>query len=115
MFAILSKGSGAVRIISGGMGAVDHEPVTLRLPATVTLLDRQGIRDRVQKALDRGAGVIELDLVDTRYMDSAVLGTLCQLAPQVQMRGAVLRLVNPSDEMRSLFALVRLEYLLDAA
>jgi anti-anti-sigma factor len=74
--------------------------------AELTAVTSQLFRKKVCAALN-GHTVVEIDLSQTTFMDSASLGALIAIRNSIRGRKGVLRLVNPTSSVRQFLDLVR--------
>ena len=65
-------------------------------------------RNQVHSALTEVHKFIDIDLCDTQYLDSAGLGALISLLKTVRSRNGGVRLLNPSQNVRTILSLTRL-------
>lgn len=71
-------------------------------------------RDEVQSALNGSPTVIEINLSQTRFMDSSGLGALFALYRATLLRkGVILRLLNPTQEILQLLELTQMHQLFE--
>lgn len=71
-------------------------------------------RDEVQAALGGSPTLIEINLSQTRFMDSSGLGALFALyRATAQRKGVVLRLLNPMPEIQQLLELTQMQQLFE--
>jgi anti-sigma B factor antagonist len=71
-------------------------------------------RDEVRSALSGSPSVIEINLSQTRFMDSSGLGALFALYRATAQRGGlVLRLLNPIPEIEQLLELTQMQQLFE--
>jgi anti-sigma B factor antagonist len=71
-------------------------------------------RDEVRAALNDSSSVIEINLSQTRFMDSSGLGALFALyRATAQNGGVVLRLLNPIPEIEQLLELTQMQQLFE--
>jgi anti-sigma B factor antagonist len=71
-------------------------------------------RDDVQAAMPSSLNVIEIDLSQTRFVDSCGLGALFALYKSAGHNGAVaLRLLNPTPPIQQLFELTQMHQLFE--
>jgi anti-sigma B factor antagonist len=71
-------------------------------------------RDEVRSALSGSPSVIEINLSQTRFMDSSGLGALFALyRATAQNGGLVLRLLNPIPEIEQLLELTQMQQLFE--
>ncbi len=86
---------------------------TVQCPTHLTAHSRAEFRDAALGALgelgDRPGGVLVIDLSATDKLDSAGLGTLVMLQLRAAERRHTVRLVDPSEEIRFLLLMTRLE------
>lgn len=66
------------------------------------------VRDSIKGALTDGHRMLDIDLSQTRFMDSSGLGALISLHKAMCARGGQVRLINPSPTCRQLLELTRL-------
>ena len=74
-------------------------------------------RDEVRAAMPRSTQMIEIDLSQTRFVDSSGLGALFALykAANNGHDGVILRLLNPKPAIQQLFELTQLHQLFEIA
>ena len=79
--------------------------------------DDRSFRDEVRAAMPTDPGMIEIDLSQTRFVDSSGLGALFALykAANNNHDGVTLRLVNPRPSIQQLFELTQLYQLFEIA
>jgi anti-anti-sigma factor len=78
--------------------------------AEITAVSSQAFVHDVKAALDDSTTVVEFDLAETRFMDSAGLGALFTIYRAAGERGEVtLRLVNTRPHIRQLLELTQME------
>jgi anti-sigma B factor antagonist len=71
-------------------------------------------RDEVRSALSDSSSLIEINLSQTRFMDSSGLGALFALYRATAERdGVVLRLLNPIPEIEQLLELTQMQQLFE--
>jgi anti-sigma B factor antagonist len=71
-------------------------------------------RDGIHSALCESPSVIEINLSQTRFMDSSGLGALFALyRTTAQRKGVVLRLLNPMPEIQQLLELTQMQQLFE--
>ena len=71
-------------------------------------------RDGIRSALSESPSVIEINLSQTRFMDSSGLGALFALYRTTAPRkGVVLRLLNPMPEIQQLLELTQMQQLFE--
>ena len=78
----------------------------------LTTHDRQELRRAVLEALDRGVRQFRIDFARVSSIDSSGLGALVSLAKHIREGRADLRLANLNRELRTLFALTKLDTIL---
>jgi anti-sigma B factor antagonist len=71
--------------------------------------NRRELQQAVMAAIDGGALEVIVDLERAGYVDSAGLGTLVMLAKRVRAHGGELRLTSLNEDVRTLFALTKLD------
>jgi anti-sigma B factor antagonist len=72
------------------------------------------LRDEFRSALNDSSSVIEINLSQTRFMDSSGLGVLYSLYRATAGRdGIVLRLLNPIPEIEQLLELTQMSQLFE--
>jgi anti-sigma B factor antagonist len=82
--------------------------------AELTAVNSARFRDEISALLPTAPGVIEIDLSNTRFMDSSGLGALFALYRALTQRnGSILRLVNPRPEIRQLLELTQMHQLFE--
>lgn len=80
----------------------------------LTAWNSSNFRDEIGAILPGSPSVIEIDLSDTRFMDSSGLGALFALYRSVAERnGATLRLLNPRPEIQQLLELTQMQQLFE--
>jgi len=80
----------------------------------LTAVNSASFRDNVQTALGGSPAVVEVNLSQTRFMDSSGLGALFALyRSTAQRNGVVLRLVNPKPEIQQLLELTQMQQLFE--
>lgn len=92
--------SAARRIGDVTILAVDRE---------LTVENERELEARVGSRLAAGDRKFVLDFEGTRFVDSAGLGALVGLARRIREAGGELRLAGPSEPLRTLFKLTRLD------
>ena len=76
-------------------GRLDGDTARFTLDGDLDLISGQTVRDAACEALDEGAHEVVLDLTNVKFLDSAGLNTLLNIARDVDRRGATLRCVAP--------------------
>jgi anti-sigma B factor antagonist len=80
----------------------------------LTAANSANFRDQVQSALKDSPSVIEINLSQTRFMDSSGLGALFALyRATAQRKGVILRLLNPAPEIQQLLELTQMQQLFE--
>jgi anti-sigma B factor antagonist len=80
----------------------------------LTAANSARFRDEVQFALSGSPSVVEINLSQTRFMDSSGLGALFALYRATAKRhGVVLRLLNPTSEIQQLLELTQMQQLFE--
>ena len=80
----------------------------------LTAWNSSNSRAEIGPLLPGPPSVIEIDLSDTRFMDSSGLGALFALYRSVAERnGATLRLLNPRPEIQQLLELTQMQQLFE--
>jgi anti-sigma B factor antagonist len=80
----------------------------------LTAVNSAHFRDEVSSALNDSLSVIEVNLSQTRFMDSSGLGALFALyRAAAQREGVVLRLLNPVPEIEQLLELTQMQQLFE--
>ena len=88
------------------------DTLVLRLPAQLTVANRQELKQQVVDELDRGERRFVIDLAGTLYIDSSGLGVLVTLAKKAHERGGELRVAHLNDDLMTLFRLTKLDMVL---
>jgi anti-sigma B factor antagonist len=73
----------------------------------------QAFRDQVQSALPDQCRNIDVDLSETRFLDSCGLGALISLRKTASRRNGTVRLLNPSPRVRLLFDVTRMHHVFE--
>ena len=96
---------------------IEHEGNNLRVSdiAELNAINATSFRDEVRAAMPADPGSIEIDLSQTRFVDSSGLGALFALykAANHSHDGVTLRLVNPRPSIQQLFELTQLHQLFE--
>lgn len=80
----------------------------------LTAVNSAHFRDEVNAALPGSPPLIEIDLSQTRFVDSSGLGALFALyRATTQRNGIILRLLNPRPEIRQLLELTQMQQLFE--
>jgi anti-sigma B factor antagonist len=78
----------------------------------LTAVNSAAFRERVRSALGGSPSVIEINLAQTRFMDSSGLGALFALyRATIPGNAVVLRLLNPIPEIQQLLELTQMQQL----
>jgi len=98
---------------------IEHEGNNLSVSDIVELnaINASSFRDEVRAAMPNDPETIEIDLSQTRFVDSSGLGALFALykAANHNRDGVTLRLVNPRPSIQQLFELTQLHQLFEIA
>ncbi len=80
----------------------------------LTAVNSSSFRDEVNAMLPGSPPLIEIDLSQTRFVDSSGLGALFALyRATAQRTGVILRLLNPRPEIRQLLELTQMQQLFE--
>lgn len=80
----------------------------------LTAVNSASFRDEVRAVLPSAPPVIEIDLSETRFVDSSGLGALFALhRATTQRNGVILRLLNPRPEIQQLLELTQMQQLFE--
>jgi anti-sigma B factor antagonist len=71
------------------------------------------LRDNVRTALKSETSAIELDMSDSKFIDSSGLGSLIALQKTMASRQGILRIVNPTSTVVQVLELTRLHRVLE--
>ncbi len=91
--------------------AKQDDTVVVTVEGQLIVGNRQELRQLVIDELGAGERRFRIDLSRTRYIDSSGLGVLVALSKKIREQGGELRLANMSDDLRTLFALTKLDTL----
>jgi anti-sigma B factor antagonist len=92
----------------------DGECLSISDIPELTAMNSALFRDEVTSNLNESLSVIEVNLSQTRFMDSSGLGALFALyRATVQRDGMVLRLLNPVPEIEQLLELTQMQQLFE--
>jgi anti-sigma B factor antagonist len=98
---------------------IEHEGNNLRVSdiAELNAVNASSFRDEVRAAMPASPEAIEIDLSQTRFVDSSGLGALFALykAANNGRDGVTLRLLNPKPSIQQLFELTQLHHLFEIA
>jgi anti-sigma B factor antagonist len=96
---------------------IEHEGNNLRVSdiAELNAVNASSFRDEVRAAMPTDPESIEIDLSQTRFVDSSGLGALFALykAANANHDGVILRLLNPRPSIQQLFELTQLHQLFE--
>ena len=97
---------------------IEHDGNSLRVSDILELnaVNASSFREEVRAAMPKSPDSIEIDLSQTRFVDSSGLGALFALyksANNGRDRGVTLRLVNPKPSIQQLFELTQLHQLFE--
>jgi anti-sigma B factor antagonist len=87
--------------------------IAIDLEGPLVVGNRQELKHVVLEELQGGARKFLFDFARTGYLDSSGLGILVSLSKQIRERGGTLRLANLSEDLKTLFALARLDRIID--
>ena len=80
----------------------------------LTAVNSSNFRDEVNTAMAQAPKLVEIDLSQTRFVDSSGLGALFALYRATnQGSGVVLRLLNPAPEIQQLLELTQMQQLFE--
>lgn len=80
----------------------------------LTAVNSAHFRDEVRASMSAMPSVIEINLSQTRFMDSSGLGALFVLYRAAsQGKGVILRLLNPTPEIQQLLELTQMQQLFE--
>jgi anti-sigma B factor antagonist len=98
---------------------IEHDGNTLRVSeiAELNAINASQFRDEVRAAMPTSPDSIEIDLTETKFVDSSGLGALFALykAASHSRDGVTMRLVNPRPPIQQLFELTQLHQLYEIA
>lgn len=99
---------------------IEHDGNNLRVSdiAELNAVNASAFRDEVRAAMPKTPDTIEIDLSQTRFVDSSGLGALFALYKAANNNGhdgVTLRLVNPRPSIQQLFELTQLHQLFEIA
>src|SRR5262245_4365736 len=95
---------------------IEHDGNNLRISdiAELNAINASSFRDEVRAAMPSEPGSIEIDLSQTRFVDSSGLGALFALYKAASVHdGVTLRLLNPRPSIQQLFELTQLHQLFE--
>ena len=79
---------------------------------TLMASNRGEFKQLVLGEVEHGVRQFRIDCRDTSYIDSSGLGVLVSVAKAIRDRGGEIRIANLNQDLRTLFALTRLDTLL---
>ena len=99
---------------------IEHDGNNLRVSdiAELNAVNASAFRDEVRAAMPKTPDTIEIDLSQTRFVDSSGLGALFALYKAANNNGhdgVTLRLLNPRPSIQQLFELTQLHQLFEIA
>lgn len=98
---------------------IEHDGNNLRVSdiAELNAVNASSFRDEVRAAMPATPSTIEIDLSQTRFVDSSGLGALFALYKSASHSndGVTLRLLNPRPSIQQLFELTQLHQLFEIA
>jgi anti-sigma B factor antagonist len=71
------------------------------------------LRDKVRELAEAGQKKILLNLAAVRFVDSSGAGQLVGALTSARTRGAELKLLNPTSQVKTLLKIIRLDSMLD--
>lgn len=97
---------------------IEHDGNNLRVSdiAELNAVNASTFRDEIRAAMPQAPETIEIDLSQTRFVDSSGLGALFALYKAANNSGGdgvTLRLVNPRPSIQQLFELTQLHQLFE--
>jgi anti-sigma B factor antagonist len=97
---------------------IEHDGNNLRVSdiAELNAVNASAFRDEVRAAMPKTPETIEIDLSQTRFVDSSGLGALFALYKAANNNGhdgVTLRLLNPRPSIQQLFELTQLHQLFE--
>lgn len=98
---------------------IEHDGNNLRVSdiSELNAVNASAFRDEVRAAMPSSPESIEIDLSQTRFVDSSGLGALFALYKSASSGndGVILRLLNPRPPIQQLFELTQLHQLFEIA
>ena len=91
----------------------DGDTVIIYITGRLLVGNRTELKELVFREWDTGARHFVVDFAETGFVDSAGLGALVSISKNLRMRGGGVRLCNLNDDLRTLFALTKLDTLFD--
>jgi anti-sigma B factor antagonist len=89
--------------------AGDNDIPTVRPSGRIMGEQTDRLKAELKRFLDAGAAEIVLDLADARSIDSMAIGVLVATSNTLRARGGTLRVVDPSEEIRTVLRFFRLD------
>ena len=86
---------------------IDHI-VILELAGRVSVLESQ-LRQLAERLVQQGERYFLINLANVSYMDNAGLGQLCLIYTIARNRGGDMRLLKPTERIRKLLTITKLE------
>src|SRR3954463_8523871 len=92
----------------------DGEKMRISDISELTAVNSGAFREEVRAALPESPELIEIDLSQTRFLDSSGLGALFALYRSTrQAKDVTLRLLNPTREVQQLLELTQMQQLFE--
>ncbi len=91
----------------------EGDVTTLYLNGKLMGGDGAELREEVEDLVEAGRVNLVLDLADVTYVDSACLGEIVICHKTVSLKNGKLKLLNPSESLRTLLSRMRLWSLFD--
>jgi anti-sigma B factor antagonist len=90
---------------------------TLRVEGLTELnaTNAASFRDQVRAALQGGHTQVDLDLNQTRFIDSSGLGSLIAIHKTLCGRQGIIRLINPTSQVLQILELTRMHRIFEIA
>ena len=83
----------------------------IRIGSQLIVGNREQLKEKVLKQLERGSRKFIVDFSKTDYIDSSGLGVLVTLSKKIREEGGELSLAELSEDLRLLFELTRIDSL----
>ena len=83
----------------------------IRIGSQLIVGNREQLKEKVLKQLERGSRKFIVDFSKTDYIDSSGLGVLVTLSKKIREEGGELSLAELSEDLRILFELTRIDSL----
>lgn len=90
-------------------------PLVVPIPSHLIHSNRREFKQRILDELERGRKHIVIDCTRAKYIDAAGLGVLFSLNKSALNSGAQFMLAGLNDDVRSLFAITKLEEVITIA